>query len=132
MFAIARDHELGVDVERIEPTLHYLEMAGHFFAREEQQALEALAAENRVHGFYRCWTRKEAYLKALGAGLSLPLDSFVVSLSQEDMPIRVHDSFRSPNCCTLTDISPNSNFAAALAILDSAETKLPIVQFSWP
>ena len=118
VFAIAVGQEVGVDLERIQSTVRCLELAAHFFAREEQRALEALAAENRVQGFYRCWTRKEAYLKALGAGLSLPLDSFVVSLSQEDMPICVRDSLRSPNCCTLMDISPNPNFAAALAILN--------------
>ena len=132
VFAFARSHEVGVDIEQIQPNVHCLELARHFFAPEEQQALEALATEDRIQAFYRCWTRKEAYVKAIGAGLSLPLDSFTVSVSTNDVPIDVRTSSPSANGCTLIDISPDPNFAAALAILHCAKIQPRILQFSWP
>jgi 4'-phosphopantetheinyl transferase len=131
VFAVAHGHELGVDLEQIQPNVRCLELARHFFAPEEHQSLEALATEDRIQAFYRCWTRKEAYVKAIGAGLSLPLDSLGVSLSDEHVPIYTHDSSRLPDGCALIDISPDPNFAAALAILDWAKIQPRIVQFSW-
>jgi 4'-phosphopantetheinyl transferase len=64
--AFARGREVGVDVEQIRNTLDYEVLALRFFSPAEQKELTALGAAEKCRGFFRCWTRKEAYIKALG------------------------------------------------------------------
>ena len=80
LLAFARGRAVGVDVERIRENLDPEKIARRFFSRREQDELSALPPSERYVGFFRCWTRKEAYIKARGAGLSLPLRAFDVSL----------------------------------------------------
>jgi len=79
--AFARNREVGVDVEKMRQDFSTEEIAERFFSAGERIALRALPAEHRRQGFFNCWTRKEAYIKARGEGLSLPLHQFDVSLS---------------------------------------------------
>lgn len=72
---------LGVDVEYIRPDLDWPPLARRFFAPQESAALDALPPEEQRRAFFQCWTRKEAYLKARGMGLSLPLDGFAVTVT---------------------------------------------------
>jgi 4'-phosphopantetheinyl transferase len=109
-----------------------LEIARRVFAPAEQQALKALTGEDRVRAFYRCWTRKEAYVKATGAGLSVPLDSFAVSVLPGDVRCSVPDSVAPDLSGMLIDISSNTEFAATLALFDSGKPLPQIVQFRWP
>jgi 4'-phosphopantetheinyl transferase len=81
VYAIARKRTLGIDVERIKPESAGEGIARRYFSRQEVEELLTLRVEERAEAFFRCWTRKEAYLKALGTGLQTPLDSFSVSLS---------------------------------------------------
>ena len=80
LFAYAWERELGVDVERYPAPFDGDDVARHFFAPAEVARLDRLGAAERSAGFLRCWTRKEAYIKARGDGLYLPLDGFEVSL----------------------------------------------------
>ena len=132
VLAVGHDFELGVDLEQICPKPNCLDIAGRFFASEEQGALRALDGEDRLRAFYRCWTRKEAYLKATGAGLSIPLDSFAVSIGGEKFPPLLRVSPGVSDRCTLIDIAPDQDFAATLAILNPNKTLPHIVQFHWP
>jgi 4'-phosphopantetheinyl transferase len=84
LLAFARDRTLGVDVEHLRDNFDHAAIARRFFSEQEQRQLADLPPSERYHGFFRCWTRKEAYIKALGAGLSLPLDQFDVSLKPGD------------------------------------------------
>lgn len=77
--AFARGREVGVDAEQIRD-IEELELARRFFSAREVAALEALPADALREGFFTCWTRKEAYLKARGDGLQFPLRGFTVSL----------------------------------------------------
>lgn len=79
--AIVRDREIGVDVEKIRPQFAGEEIAKRYFSVKEVDELRRLPAQYRTEGFFLCWTRKEAYVKALGEGLRFPLDSFRVSLT---------------------------------------------------
>lgn len=76
--AVARDRRLGVDIERLRPVPEALELGRSLFARAEADHLEATATHDRAAAFLRLWTRKEAYVKALRVGLSMPLDTFSV------------------------------------------------------
>jgi len=80
LLAFTRGREIGVDVEQLRSDFEVEAIARRFFSPSEQRQLAALPAEKSVDAFFRCWTRKEAYIKAIGDGLSLPLDQFDVSL----------------------------------------------------
>ena len=76
--AVTPASDLGLDIEKVRPI--EMDVARMHFAPAEFAALTGLPANDRTAAFYRCWTRKEAYLKARGTGLSTDLDSFVVTL----------------------------------------------------
>lgn len=80
LLAVTRHGPVGVDIEVRRAELELATIARRFFAPGEAQRLAALPAGEQLPAFFRCWTRKEAYVKARGAGLSLPLDEFEVSL----------------------------------------------------
>ena len=90
LLAVAHGLEVGVDVERHQPVEH-LELARRFFSAGEVAAIRAASAQDLA--FFRCWSRKEAFVKACGQGLSLPLNSFEVTV---DDAARVRLSSRPP------------------------------------
>jgi 4'-phosphopantetheinyl transferase len=81
VIAIGHERELGIDVELIRPEFASEAIAKRYFSATEIEELSRLPAALRSEGFFLCWTRKEAYIKAKGDGLQIPLDSFDVSLS---------------------------------------------------
>lgn len=78
--AVARCGCIGIDIERLRSLDDADQLASQFFAPAEAAALAALGPQDRVAGFFNAWTRKEALVKGLGRGLSIPLDSFEVTL----------------------------------------------------
>lgn len=80
LYAVTWEREVGIDVEYPRPGVDVERLARRFFAPQEVDGLQRLPAERRQEGFYNCWTRKEAYLKARGEGITVALDSFTVSL----------------------------------------------------
>jgi 4'-phosphopantetheinyl transferase len=87
VYAIGKKRNLGIDVEHVQPNSAGEDIAQRYFSAREVNDLRTLPAEARVQGFFHCWTRKEAYLKATGMGLQIPLDSFAVSVLPEE-PLR--------------------------------------------
>src|SRR5204862_399966 len=118
LVAVGFGRELGVDVERIRPNVDLREIAKQFFSRREILQLFSLPEELQDRGFFNCWTRKEAFVKVIGAGLAFPLDSFDVSVRPgepaELMELRGNPAL--PAEWTLRDISPAPDYAAALAV----------------
>ncbi len=117
LYAVARGREIGIDLERILPGRDHERLARRFFSAQETAAMMALPPEERLGAFFRCWTLKEAYLKARGEGLALPLASFSVSLSP-DRPaalLSVDGDEDEPSRWWLTSIQAGPGFAAALA-----------------
>lgn len=96
VFAFVQDCEIGVDVEYIKTDLKTEEIANHFFSAAEVQTLNALPETEKAAAFFRCWTRKEAYIKAIGSGLSHPLDEFDVTLAPGEPAALLYD-YRDPN-----------------------------------
>ena len=80
LYAVTCGREVGIDLEYMRSDLEVEQIAGRFFSRREIATLHALPAALRRYAFFLCWTRKEAYIKARGEGLSLALDQFDVSL----------------------------------------------------
>ena len=79
LIAIGSEHRLGVDIEKIRGDVDTSALAERFFSLRERAGLQALPEHLRVPGFFACWTRKEAFLKATGEGLSFPLEDFSVT-----------------------------------------------------
>jgi 4'-phosphopantetheinyl transferase len=83
VWAIAMNNVVGVDVEYQRGDIDLLSLAKRFFAKEEFEAIKSTKPIHRLSAFYRCWTRKESYIKAIGKGLSYPLDNFSVPIQKE-------------------------------------------------
>ena len=81
LLGFARGRKIGLDIEKVRWDFGTSEIAERFFSGAERFALRELPPEQRHQAFFRCWTRKEAFIKALGEGLSHPLDQFDVSLA---------------------------------------------------
>jgi 4'-phosphopantetheinyl transferase len=121
VFAFACGAEIGVDVERIRPMQEMQGIADHFFCPEEAAELMSLLPEERERAFFLCWTRKEAYIKALGDGLSIALNGFRVTM-RPDQPARfihLRGNTIAAKDWTLHDLQLTSNYAAALAYRDA-------------
>lgn len=88
IFAFSRDREVGIDIEAVRALPDADEVAARCFSPRESAAYCALAAHDRPQGFFNCWTRKEAFIKALGDGLHFPLEDFDVSLAPGE-PARI-------------------------------------------
>ncbi|HLJ80654.1 MAG TPA: 4'-phosphopantetheinyl transferase superfamily protein, partial [Ktedonobacterales bacterium] len=86
LIALAHDLELGVDIEYMRPLDDMDAIARTVFSPHERATLAALDGPRRHEAFYACWARKEAYIKAIGRGLSFPLDNFDVALPPDEPP----------------------------------------------
>ena len=114
LVAVSESREVGVDVEYIRADFATEDIARRFFSPGEVAAFNALPSEQRVAAFFRCWTRKEAYIKAIGRGLSQPLDGFDVALAPDEPPalLRADDASR----WSVSDIDVSYDYAAALVV----------------
>lgn len=88
LVAVAGHGRVGIDAERVRPEIEVEDLSRRFFAPAEASEILALSPDARLAAFFTCWTRKEAFVKALGGGLSVPLNSFRVSI-QSDQPARL-------------------------------------------
>jgi 4'-phosphopantetheinyl transferase len=118
LYAFARGRELGVDIEYLRQDFACEEIARRFFSPREVAAFCSLPVSQRTEAFFHCWTRKEAYVKALGEGLSVPLDEFDVSLLPGE-PAALLSNRRRPQEVarwSLQTLDVASVYAAALAV----------------
>ena len=117
VFALSSGREVGIDVEAIRSLPDADAIAARFFSRREHAAYRALEPCDRPLGFFQCWTRKEAFVKALGEGLSHPLDSFDVSLAPGAPAelLRVEPGSGVDRGWGLASFSPAPGFVAAVA-----------------
>ena len=116
LVAVTETKELGVDVEYIRADFASEDIARRFFSPREVEAFNALATEQRVAAFFRCWTRKEAYIKAVGLGLSQPLDGFDVTLAPDAPPTLLRTDQDDASRWSLSDIEVDKDYAAALVV----------------
>lgn len=111
LIGLAREARVGVDVEAVRP-MEMKAVAERFFAEEEIRELASLSEGERAAGFFALWTLKESYLKALGRGLSKPLQSFCVRLENGPALVRCTDE---PGPWGLASIPFEPGYAAAVA-----------------
>jgi 4'-phosphopantetheinyl transferase len=116
LLAVTLYAELGVDVEHIRADFASEDIARRFFSRTEVETFNSLAKEEQVAAFFRCWTRKEAYIKAIGKGLSQPLDAFDVTLAADRPPALLRAEDDDASRWLLSDIDIGPGYAGALAV----------------
>jgi 4'-phosphopantetheinyl transferase len=131
LVALAYGRTLGVDVESMQREMATGEIATRFFSPNECRVLSSLPADAQCAAFFACWTRKEAYLKARGDGLSLPLDQFDVAFLPGEKP-RLLETRHDPaeaGRWTMCALEPGHGCAAALAV-EGSQWKLAC--WDWP
>jgi 4'-phosphopantetheinyl transferase len=118
LIAITCGREIGVDVELVRIDLPLFEMAEVSFSERELTTLRSLPHNLQTEGFYNCWTRKEAYIKARGEGFSFPLKQFDVSLAPGERAklIEVRGDSSEVNRWVLHDLTVRPGYVAALAL----------------
>jgi 4'-phosphopantetheinyl transferase len=122
VYAISHGLEVGVDVEWLHPLPDAELLAERFFSAREQDALRSLPAAQRLAAFFACWTRKEAFLKATGEGLSRSLDSFDVAVDPA-LPARlerVADDACEASLWSLAEIRPATDYLGTVAFAGRA------------
>lgn len=118
LYGITLGRAIGVDLEQIRPEIDIEEIASRFFSAKEASSLLSIPANDRGGAFFDCWTRKEAFIKAKGAGLSLPLDQFDVTLSPGEPASLLETRWNQDESSrwSLRAIDVGTGYAAAVAV----------------
>src|SRR5262249_3939596 len=124
LLAVSRDVQLGADIEENRPIDDHSKIAERFFSAGEKAVMRALRPDESLEGFYRCWTCKEAYVKATGDGLARPTESFdVVFLPPEQARlVSVDQDPSEASRWTLLAFTPEQNYIAAVVIEGDVST----------
>lgn len=114
---IAWDREVGIDIEKIRYLDNYKSIARQFFSSEEYLNLTSLPPKSQIKAFFKYWTRKEAFIKATGRGLSYPLNKFTVSLKPNEPAVlyKLNESIQKPINWVSYEIVLHKEYAAAFA-----------------
>src|SRR5262249_15131305 len=116
VYAFSRDRELGIDVEWMRPLLDAAAIAHRYFSAAENAAISSLPESERLAAFFRCWTRKEAYLQALGDGLARPLGAFDVEVSARPRLLRVSNDEPELDRWSFHDLLVPEGYSAVVVI----------------
>ena len=121
--AVAFSHglEVGIDIEAVRELPDADQVAARFFSRRENEVYLALDPSDKPAGFFNCWTRKEAFIKAIGDGLSYPLDRFDVTLAPGERAriLRVGEASGEDCGWSLYAFSPGPGLVGAVVVQDS-------------
>ncbi|THD83787.1 4'-phosphopantetheinyl transferase superfamily protein [Aliigemmobacter aestuarii] len=112
--AVCTGLQPGIDIERIRPVEPAVAL--HHFSAAENAVLGTLTGQDWARGFFRCWTRKEAMVKAIGHGLSLPLKGFDVTLAANDPPRVVRIADDDAAAWVMIGLDPAPGFEGAIAL----------------
>ena len=118
VYAFTLRRKVGIDVEKIRPEIKVMELAMSQFADNEINSLQACAPIERADAFFRGWTRKEAYVKARGEGLSFPLNKFAVTMNRSE-PVQISWAENDPGCASnwsMFNLDLHPGYTAAVVV----------------
>ena len=119
-FAVTRRRQVGIDVERIREDTNAMELAERYFSRQEVEWLQSQPAPQVVAAFFSCWTAKEAYIKAHGEGLSMPLDSFgilpLAGATDSELQLKVYEDPEESRRWWMWRLNLGRDLRSALAV----------------
>lgn len=129
-FAFFKNQEIGVDIERIKDDFDVLELAQNFFSTKEIEVLKNQPKKDLNTAFFRCWTRKESFIKAEGSGLSFPLDKFTVSLVHNKPAelLETQWNLKEKDEWQLFSFIPSEAYIAAVAVKNEV---VSISHYNW-
>lgn len=115
---VTHKREIGADIEKMREDMEITDIAKRFFSSREYEELIKLPLKHQKRGFFNCWTRKEAYLKATGQGLTFPLSQFDMSLTPgEPAAMIAHQSDPGQvSMWSIVDLDVGPDYAAAIAV----------------
>ena len=118
LFAVTRGRNIGIDIECVRHDVAVGQISQRFFSQHEISSLERVDKDKRTELFFQYWTRKEAFLKAMGEGISFPMERCDVSFFSGKVlsPITLHGDIPRSPCWYGQDLFPGSGYAAAIAI----------------
>jgi len=118
LFAFASRWRVGIDVERIHPISDLDAIIERFFSHREAAQMRALPKERKMDAFFAAWTRKEAYLKAIGDGLTRPLQAVEVSVmpGEPAQLLCVHGNHKETERWRIAELRPAADYTAALVV----------------
>jgi len=111
VYAITSGREVGVDVENIQHDYPVMDVAGQFFSQAEIDLLASLEGDEIATAFFRCWIRKEAFIKATGKGLNVPLDQFAIPPADSPTAFCAFDQD-----WIVVEFSPKEGYVAAVVV----------------
>ena len=128
VLAFARKMRIGIDIEAKARDVAFLDLAERFFAPAERKAIAVMQPDQIRDAFYAVWTRKEAYIKALGEGVTHGLDNFTVSVRPDDLEPEVNSQrdAMARDRWKLISFEPRSGFAGALAVEGGSQAILAL------
>lgn len=124
LLAVNRIGELGVDIEYVKPDFKFQEIAERFFTAREVEAMRSLPPELQHQAFFKCWTSKEAFLKAKGTGLSGKLDEVEITLGAQDQ-VLIHANVSG---WSMTELDRVETYESALVV---SGAPVPIRYYHW-
>jgi 4'-phosphopantetheinyl transferase len=116
LYAVRTGGEVGVDIEQVRPLADLQAIAASTFSKAENLDLQSLPRHQYQEAFFTCWTRKEAFIKAVGQGLSYGLQNFDVTLRPGEQARFRHIAGFEPQMWSLFDLRPAAGYAAAVAV----------------
>jgi len=131
LLAVTKDRRIGVDLEPLRDEASMETIAKRFFAPAEVRQLLSFPDGLRQEAFFTCWTRKEAFVKAQGKGLSIPLDQFEVAFGPTEIPRLINTSYDAGDTdrWSIFHLDPGPGYVGALVVEGSG---LDVIGLDWP
>lgn len=131
VYILANSKKVGIDIEKIHSIPEFLDIAKKFFSLQENLDLDSISKDKQLEAFFRCWTRKEAFVKAIGNGLSFPLNKFDVTLLPHDPPRIINiNNHNIDNEWSMCSMNPTYNYEGAFSF-SGPKKNVKIFYFNW-